>query len=160
MANRRFHGAGRMARKPKNLFWTAINLKASTVSSLTPILLFSITGDAEEVITRVRGQVSMISSPGNQAAFGMCVVSKQAFDIGATAVPGPVSNADSDLWFVHQWYAYQGTANDGLPLTINSKARRVVNGPDQVIVGVFEATDSTAKSINLGLRFLGYLRGT
>ncbi len=150
----------RSFQKPKALSWTAINVKASTAASLVPILVFSITADAETVITRVRGMVSMVGDPGEQSAFGMCVVSTQAFAIGATAIPGPISNADSDLWFVHQYEAYQGTPNPAIPRTIDSKAKRIIHSDDQVVVGVFETTSATAKSINLGLRFLSYVRGT
>ena len=34
-------------------------------------------------------------------AFGMCVVSNEAIAAGVASVPGPYTDADADLWFVH-----------------------------------------------------------
>ncbi len=79
------------------------------------------------------------------AAFGLCVVSDQALAIGITAVPTPVTDLGSDLWFVHQMTfndftfasaaSYQSSA--GRIYEIDSKAMRKVND-DQDIVLVFE----------------------
>ena len=37
------------------------------------------------------------------AAWGGCVVSDEALAIGVTAVPTPVTELASDLWFIHQF---------------------------------------------------------
>ncbi len=34
-------------------------------------------------------------------AFGMLVVSEDAFAAGAASIPGPFTDAGSDLWMVH-----------------------------------------------------------
>jgi len=81
-------------------------------------------------------------------AIGLAVVSDQAEQTGVAAVPTPVSNADSDLWFVHQWLlnafdfgdatGFQGS--DGRLYSIDSKAMRKVNDNENVVlVGEFSS---------------------
>jgi len=76
------------------------------------------------------------------AAFGMAVVSDQAAAIGVTAVPTPVTDSGSNLWFVYDWLfgshnsrtdVGQGTA--GFVKEIDSKAmRKVESGSDLAVV--------------------------
>ncbi len=76
-------------------------------------------------------------------AMGMAVVSSQAVAVGVTAIPTPVTEIGSDLWFVHQTIfnaefgdsAGGNGANRGHHWTIDSKAmRKVEDGQDVVIV--------------------------
>ena len=80
-------------------------------------------------------------------AAGWCVVSDQALAIGVTAVPTPVTDQGSDLWFLHQAYgvefALTGTgagadsisADGGHQYQIDSKAKRKVGvGQDLIFV--------------------------
>ena len=75
-------------------------------------------------------------------AVGMCVVSDQASAIGVTAVPTPVTDADSDLWFLHQYMAAEfafvsGVGFDaagGHTYLIDSKAARKVNNDEDVLI--------------------------
>ncbi len=77
------------------------------------------------------------------AAFGLAVVSDQASAVGVSAVPTPSTEADSDLWFAHQWMFNEflfisGVGvdpNAGRRYTIDSKAmRKVDQGSDMVFV--------------------------
>jgi len=69
------------------------------------------------------------------AAIGAVVVSDQANAIGVTAVPTPVTDASSDLWFLHQWMLSRGiNLSDHLPNAIDSKAMRKVQDGDDVLV--------------------------
>ena len=78
------------------------------------------------------------------AAIGLCVVSDQASGIGVTAVPTPITDLASDLWFVHQPLITDFTfvtgigidADGGTNYSIDSKAMRKVNDDEQVIVVV------------------------
>ena len=76
-------------------------------------------------------------------AVGIAVVSDQALAIGITAVPTPVTDAGSDLWFLHQWMIGALTfssavgldANAGVGMNIDSKAMRKVDvGQDLIVV--------------------------
>ena len=79
------------------------------------------------------------SAEDQAAAFGMCVVSDQAVAIGVTAVPTPVTDLASDLWFVHRYLmaSYSGIAGGarGIPYEVDSKAMRKVDlGQDLISV--------------------------
>jgi len=81
-------------------------------------------------------------------AVGVAVVSDQASAIGVTAVPTPITDMGSDLWFVHQVVMSAGTAsssggNRGLGYPIDSKAMRKVDiGQDIVVVAELSASGS------------------
>ena len=72
-------------------------------------------------------------------AFGMAVVSDQALAIGVTAVPTPVNEIESDLWFLHQvMFARQSnlldTAIGPAHYSVDSKAMRRVDGDQDVAI--------------------------
>ena len=62
-------------------------------------------------LVRTRGIIQLVltaaASPldGFRGAFGICIVSEDAFGIGATAVPDPVADAGWDGWLWHQFYS-------------------------------------------------------
>ena len=73
----------------------------------------------------------------------MCVVSDQAFAIGATAIPTPITDADSDLWIMHQYFAAPFTFGSGTgfsnvseTFTFDSKAMRKVPEGSRLIWSV------------------------
>ncbi len=73
-------------------------------------------------------------------AFGIAVVSDQAAAVGVSAIPTPITEAASDLWFVHQWmFADESNLTDrtrsGTFLAVDSKAMRKCDiGQDIVVV--------------------------
>jgi len=79
------------------------------------------------------------------------VVSDQATAIGITAVPTPVTDVGSDLFFFHQWIFNRFTfadpsgidASAGTQYTIDSKAMRKVND-DQDILFLMELSTAGA----------------
>ena len=89
-------------------------------------------------------------------AIGLCVVSDQAVGIGVTAVPTPVTDADSDLWFLHQWIMSSFLFASGVGLeepntrrySIDSKAMRKVNDDEQVII-VAELNGAISSGFNI-----------
>ncbi len=76
------------------------------------------------------------------AAVGMCVVSDQASAIGITALPTPLTDLASDLWFVHQLIFNNFVFADatgfvesaGEQVEVDSKAMRKVNDDEDVVV--------------------------
>ncbi len=91
-------------------------------------------------------------------AFGMCVVTADALAAGAASVPGPLSDDESDVWFVHQ-YMFQdyelvsasGSLNMGVQYMIDSKAMRKVNA-SQAIALVVEAGATFGAVFHFGIR--------
>ena len=78
------------------------------------------------------------------AAVGMAIVSDQASAIGVTAVPTPITDLSSDLWFQHQMLYSNFTFITGagfdqqgmVTYEVDSKAMRKVDiGQDLVVVG-------------------------
>ena len=109
MANRgrRFGGGGRRF-KPTTQ-WSKLTSAAQVgVAAATKVLLGGYGTLEPMTVRRTRGlmnwssdQIAATESP--VGAFGMCVVSDDAFTAGVASVPGPFSDAASDLWFVHQF---------------------------------------------------------
>ncbi len=69
-----------------------------------------------------------------QVAIGMAVVSDQALAIGITAIPTPITDLGSDLWFVHGILSGQiglssavGLVTNDVSMQIDSKAMRKIN---------------------------------
>ena len=96
-------------------------------------------------------------------AFGVCVVNDDAFAAGVASIPGPFTDAASDLWFVHQFlyvrtefHSAIGIQEIGHELTweIDSKAMRKV-APEQTIAFVIENGHASFGAIGLAnLRIL------
>jgi hypothetical protein len=76
-------------------------------------------------------------------AFGMCVVSDNAFAAGAASIPGPFTDTDSELWFVHQYLfspttiSGAGTLRDAMfQYEIDSKAMRKFTQEERIVLMV------------------------
>ncbi len=72
-------------------------------------------------------------------AIGSCVVSDQAVAIGVTAVPTPITDLGSDLWYMHSimFGRFGGTQVEevGRDKEIDSKGmRKVEDGEDLILV--------------------------
>ncbi len=104
-------------------------------------------------IVRTRGMLQVMSdqfgaSETYGASFGICVVSDQAAAIGVTAVPTPVTDRASDLWFVYEtilgrliFASSTGLHEFGHLRSWDSKAmRKVEEGQDVAIVVEAETT--------------------
>ncbi len=108
--------------------------------------------------TIVRSYVELLLRSDQQAAnedqfaaYAKAVVSEQASGIGVTAVPTPITDLASDLFFLHQWclgsYEFLTAASAGNRATghwsVDSKAmRKVEDGQDLISVAEFSATGS------------------
>ena len=117
-----------------------------TLAAGTSILDQTATDDQPVTIIRTRGMLNVISdtvvaSEQPFGAFGLAVVSDQAVAIGVTAIPTPYTDADSDLWFVHGYFAAPtafgtsvGFANVSMNVEFDSKAMRRMSQDETVVV--------------------------
>ena len=154
MARRRsfVRGAAAISQKRQTV-WVQLSPFVSTIAAAsTAVAIFSFNAAALALrpFTIVRTRASMTMRSDQNAAserfganFGMAVVSDQAVAIGVTAVPTPVSDLGSDLWFVME--AMYGTVqvgdatgfdgDFGFHRELDSKAmRRVDLGQDVIAV--------------------------
>ena len=114
-------------------------------------------------LVRTRGELLMYLSAATPAgasgfhgAFGLCVVTDQAFGIGTTAIPGPATDKEWDGWFYHRFFnLFSGGVIDGtaatddnqsnsaiaaLRIEVDSKAMRKTK-EGMTIVGIIEVTE-------------------
>ena len=93
----------------------------------------------------------------------MAVVSDQAETVGVTAIPTPITDIGSELWFVHQLMYNNISFGDATGFQsgnvaqyeVDSKAMRKVNGgQDVVLVGELSAAASDGFSFFAGGRML------
>ena len=130
--------------------WGALALTSEvTIGATAKVLLGSFTADLPTTVRRTRGLVSFRTdqTAGSElpfGAFGMCVVSDDAFAAGAASIPGPFTDAFSDLWFVHEFFiaptryaTVAGQDNSAMIVSIDSKAMRKV-GEDETVAVMIE----------------------
>ena len=118
-----------------------INSPSATLLALRPF-----------TVVRTRGFLHVASdqvaaSELYHGALGCCVVSDQAVAIGVTAVPTPITDRQSDLWFTYEELGGQfvfGSATSfmeqGVFRTYDSKAMRKVDEGDQPIFVIESST--------------------
>ena len=105
----------------------------------------------------------IIASEDQVGAVGLAVVSEQASGIGVSAVPVPVDDQGSDLFFMHMNFAYsyefQGAPAVSNPnfanvRWIDSKGARKVNDDQDIVLVAQLASFSDGVGIVTGGRFL------
>ncbi len=136
--------------------WTGLNSTAqSTVAASTKVLLGDLQVSQPMTLRRIRGVCHIVSdqlatTEHAIGAFGACVVSEDANAVGATAVPGPVSDIGSELWVMYQPLISQVFVNTavgfdaraGMTFDIDSKGQRKVTGDERVAFVVENASSS------------------
>ena len=155
-------GRGRLGSR-RETSWLAIDPGVDTVSA-TAILAGSLNAAAlaKRPFTVIRtilevhiGSDQLAADELQLAAVGMAVVSDQAVAIGVTAVPTPVTDLASDLWFLHQTLissfffvnASGIDADGGHHYSIDSRAARKVNDDQDVILVVEGAAIASGASV-------------
>jgi len=140
-------------------------------AAATPVVAFSLNAAALALrpftIVRTRGSWHCRSDQAGASEYyggglGMAVVSDQASAVGVTAVPTPITEMGSDLWFMYEvmtqrfefvsGVGFEGT--NGELIQFDSKAMRKVDiGQDMVVV---LETNGAAASLDsfLGFRML------
>ena len=137
----------------------------TTVAAATTVIIGSFTVTQPQTVRRVRGMIGVESdqiaaSEVQLGAFGLCVVSDPAFAAGAASIPGPITDIDSNLWFVYQPFlrslkfstAASYVADFMGEYVIDGKAQRKVTEEETVAVMVENASASTAFKLHMNIR--------
>ena len=152
-------------RKTQNLSWAGIEIAPTVIAASTKVILgsFVLTTEWDETIMRSRGMVVWISDQlaaieTPTAALGMIVVSEDAFTVGISAIPGPVTDISFDEWFFWQpMVAYADNGNTGKPpnyISFDQKGKRIVRQGNRVVI-IAEGQDAAASE---GGMIAGYMR--
>jgi len=133
--------------------WFDIPPVAATMTSEggTTLLVLTATEAAKRPFTIIRTHLELMIQSDQSAAtevqvaaVGMCVVSDQARAVGISAVPTPITDSGSDLFFVHQFlfsnfnFLTAAGFSEGRAAaqyySVDSKAMRKVNDDEDVLV--------------------------
>ncbi len=137
------------------------------VGSGAQVLLASAAFSDPATILRTRGMVSVKPQAVTAdieiiGAFGMCIVTDEAFAAGAAAVPDVFDDGGWSGWFVWQSFCYDFEFNDATGINfptwnfeVDSKAMRKI-GPNETVV-LTASSQSGAFAICSPLRFLTML---
>jgi len=118
------------------------------IGNNTSVITQSFAINVRQTIVRVRGELSIIPTATSVdvksvGAMGFAVVTDQAVAAGAASIPGPITNADWDGWFVwvpfHQFFEVTTDIGRLLAQTnviFDSKAMRKVKLGDTIVVMV------------------------
>jgi len=120
------------------------------VASGAKVLVASFDPDSSSLkkttLIRTRGMMSVRPATLSTGidligAWGLAVVSDQAFGIGITAIPGPFTNAGWDGWFAWGSYSFSwddatsvGRAIASIQFEVDSKGMRKVSDNETVVV--------------------------
>ncbi len=172
MARRRFGSQqlGRGARLRK--IWCRVvanGVNATAVQAAYLSCAVAESGLADATVLRSRGEflITAVPDAANDEAvlgIGIIIVNQTALDIGGTALPGPIADANSDAWLYHSFVPLDGTtltAADPQAIGVNvrvpvdSKAMRRV-AADQAVVFMIELNQATFASVTIigGIAFL------
>ncbi len=152
MAHRRFaRGAPAVTRGPtRETLWLQINPVITTMTTTGGTLIASLNAAALALrpFTVVRSHIELwlqsdqdTASENQIAGYGLAVVSEEAAAAGVTAIPTPILEMGSDLWFLHKLMMLGlvagatnvETAIRGKGWAVDSKAMRRVNGNQDVV---------------------------
>ena len=116
-------------------------------------------------VVRTRGLVAATQvlsgaiGDGFFGAHGICMVNEDAFAVGASAVPDPIDDSNSDLWLWHSFFDVRtvtGTIADGVnavgcvsKIVIDSKAMRKDFDPEMVMVGITQVLESGTATVEI-----------
>jgi len=168
MANirrRRASFAVRGARRATQWGGTAASTDVSSINAATKAIDQAFTeATLDEVtpatIVRVRAELwvksdQVVATERPFGAIGCLIVSEEARVAGAASIPGPMTNDDSDQWFMHQYWAtdlvlldstgFQG-GNGFSRFTIDSRAMRKIN-KGEALVTMIENKHATHAAI-------------
>ena len=153
MARRAFvRGAAAISQR-RSTSWLQFQPVGSTQTAAGGTILFSLNAAALALrpFTVVRSRF-LVSIETDQVAndeiqigaVGLAVVSDEAVAVGVTAVPTPIGQMGSDLWFVHQLLYASFALSSAVGITgshqkvyeIDSKAMRKVDAGQDLIVVV------------------------
>ncbi len=164
----------RSSRRSNKAWASHFDAAAVTVAAGTKALLGGLSlsnPNIDETVLRTVGSViTQTDAPAVSekqfGAFGLIRVSDAAAAVGITAIPGPVTDADDDGWFVYVPLLSDNRVNTavgvvaGVRYDFDSKAKRVFEEGTQIAIVVENAHASHAFSIASAFRLLGMVTGT
>ena len=171
MARRREFVRGAAAISSKRLTsWFQFKPAISSQTSAGGVILFQLNAAALALrpFTIIRTHFEMrilsdqVAATEDQAAIGGAIVSDQAVAVGITAVPTPITDMASDLWFFHQLMFNStqiltsvGADSPGSNYSVDSKAMRKVDiGQDMIIVSEISTDAGAGVDLLFGGRIL------
>ncbi len=158
-------GRGRLGAQRRETLWAPIAPLNTTITGGGSSLIYTAgaTEDALRPYTVVRTHLYLsihsdqqVASENQIIAIGFAVVSDQASAIGVTAVPTPVTDLDSDAWYLHQFISGVFTLATAVGINgpgnsstnVDSKAmRRVEDGFDNIVT--IEAVTTLSDGVNV-----------
>ena len=158
MAHRNFRRGAQAIRKARETLWLFIGSTDTTLTAAGGSIIVALNAAALALrpftIVRTHFEVAVRSDQAaaietQAVGVGFAVVNDQALSVGVTAVPTPVSESGSSLWFLHRFiFADESNLTDRTRsarfVEIDSKVMRKVDlGQD--LLGVVEL-DTTAGS--------------
>ncbi len=156
------------ARAPKRQStWFQFSPLAATITAVGGTAYFSLNAAALALrpFTIVRThfifQVRSDQAAANEdqsGAVGIAVVSDEASAVGITATPTPVTEAASDLWLLHSYFAQAGSAvnegRTGFNYAVDSKAMRRVDIGQDIIFAAEASSISDGLILTMAARML------
>ncbi len=122
-----------------------------------------------QTIVRVRGQLAVstdqdVADEDPFGAVGLCIVSDEAAAVGVTAMPKPYIDAESDLWFMHEFWTASvrfgstvGFARVEFNLRLDSKGMRRFSEDQTIVLMMENAAAASGANYRLDLRILTML---
>ncbi len=158
-------------RRPSLTNWgrsVAVSFTTIAPGAKTLILAFANLAGINETVRRTRGVLSVrsdqsVAPEAQLGALGMVVVNDLAIAAGAASIPGPVTDASDDGWFVWVPFAQSGKFSSvsnfgGERYVIDSKAMRKVEEGFQVAVMVENASASDGLEVACAISLLASRR--
>jgi len=162
MANRSFRGRGVSVKR--KAAWDTFNFGRVNALMADGTALFSLGFAAlleGTTIVRLRGELlissTLTSGDSAEYALGIGITSAEAFAVGVTALPSPITDGFWPGWFVHQWCSVGSISSSTTQDTQNarfeldSKAmRKFVRG--QVCFAVVEMDNEQTTGVSADLQ--------
>ncbi len=148
MAHRAFRRGAVAIRASRKSLWLSflpieVTLSGSAGTNLVTTLNAAALALRPFTIVRTHFEIKLMSDQAaaveNQSmALGMAVVSEEAAGVGITAVPLPITNMGSSLFFMHQIVFGDGTrtatqTTDSTYVSIDNKAMRKVDSGQDIV---------------------------
>ena len=158
-----------------NRGWTQnVATAFTTVPAASKVLLGTFSGQTgiDLTILRTVGMVAVATdavtaTEAQIGGFGMIIVSDQAVAAGIASIPGAVTDADDDGWFIHMTFAQLWQSGDAtgrgfqtLPYQFDSKAKRIIQENQSIAIVVENISASAGLLIADTSRILTQVRGT
>ena len=170
MARNRFRGT-RFVRKVGRTSWFGLTPTSTSLGTSAAALVSSLNAAALArcpfTILRTHLMISIASDQlaADESQFGavaMAVVTEQASAIGVTAVPTPINDLASDLFYLHELVASALQLNSAIGMNsparytvkVDSKAMRKVNDDQDIILVAETSAISSGVNYQIAGRFL------